>query len=629
MTKMDLKTKSLSSRILQKIAELLPQCVTESHDESSRLALKIDFEKLQQELGDSLVTGDVERYQMSWPGKKQAVLAANAPVASTLRPLREDSIDFDATRNLFMVGDNLEALKLLQETYLGKVKMIYIDPPYNTGSDFIYDDCFAEGVESYLKRSLQLDEDNRKLVINRESNGRFHSEWLSMMYPRLKLARNLLKDDGVIFVSIDDHEVHNLRHMLDEIFGSANFYCSFVWQRRSGAMDSVDNVSTDHEYVLCYGKQKGMLHGIGRTFERYTNPDNDPRGPWIADNLSAGKAGGDVNYAITDPATGAEYLPPPGRYWPYNRTTMKHKIEEGRIIFPKTKDGRPLLKRFKNEAKSAVVPVSTWMRQESDKKVSNALVSAMNTRGTKEVQDILGGKYFSHPKSTILIKSLASQCLTDDGDIVMDFFAGSATTGHAVLELNAEQGKHYRFVLIQIPETCDEQSEAYRAGFKSIDEIGKERLLRAGRKLKDEAGLTSSQLDVGYRTLIVDTSNMRDVFYAPDALGKDDLFSHVDNIKDDRTSEDLLFQVLLDWGVDLSLPIQMEDIEGKAVYYVDQNVLAACFDTCITEELVKKIASRKPLRVVFRDSGFGNDSVKINVEQIFKLMSPGTEVKSI
>jgi adenine-specific DNA-methyltransferase len=269
------------------------------------------------------------------------------------------------------------------------------------------------------------------------------------------------------------------------------------------------------------------------------------------------------------------------------------------------------------------------MRQESDKKVSNALVSAMNTRGTKEVQDILGGKYFSHPKSTILIKSLASQCLTDDGDIVMDFFAGSATTGHAVLELNAEQGKHYRFVLIQIPETCDEQSEAYRAGFKSIDEIGKERLLRAGRKLKDEAGLTSSQLDVGYRTLIVDTSNMRDVFYAPDALGKDDLFSHVDNIKDDRTSEDLLFQVLLDWGVDLSLPIQMEDIEGKAVYYVDQNVLAACFDTCITEELVKKIASRKPLRVVFRDSGFGNDSVKINVEQIFKLMSPGTEVKSI
>lgn len=629
MKRMDLKTKDVSSEMLRKIAAVAPHCVTESLDEEGCLTVKLDVDKLRQELGGSLVEGAAERYQISWPGKRHAVLAANSPVASTLRPQRSDSVDFDHTRNLFIVGDNLETLKLLQETYLGRVKMIYIDPPYNTGSDFIYDDCFAESSSSYLKRSLQIDEDKRQLVVNRESNGRFHSEWLSMMYPRLRLARNLLKDDGVIFVSIDDNEVHNLRHMLDEVFGSSNFYCSFVWQRRSGAMDSVDNVSTDHEYVLCYGKQKGMLHGIGRTFEKYVNPDSDPRGPWIADNLSAGKAGGDVNYPITDPATGAEYLPPPGRYWPYNRTTMKQKIAEGRIIFPKTPDGRPLLKRFKNEAKSAVVPVSTWMRQETDKKVSNSLASAMNTRGTKEVQDVLGGKFFSHPKSTILVKSLASQCLVDDGDIVMDFFAGSATTGHAVMEMNAEQGKNYRFILVQIPEECDEQSEARSAGFKSIDEIGAERLRRVGKRLKEKAGLMSSQLDTGFRVLKVDTSNMRDVYYTPDLIKKDDLFAHVDNIKVDRTPEDLLFQVLLDWGVDLSLPIEQESIDGKAVYFVDQNALAACFDIGITEELVKKLATRKPIRVVFRDSGFSDDSVKINVEQIFKLMSPGTEVKSI
>jgi adenine-specific DNA-methyltransferase len=664
MDKLKLHTPDFIEANIAKLAELFPNCVTESRDAQGQVKRAIDFDLLKQELSSAIVDGPQERYQLNWPGKREALLTANAPIAKTLRPCREESVDFDATQNLFIEGDNLDALKLLQETYLNKVKMIYIDPPYNTGNDFIYEDDFAEDSESYKLRSNQKDEVGNRLVANNESNGRFHSDWLSMLYPRLKLARNLLADDGVLFISIDDCEAHNLRKIGDEIFGEINFYCSFVWKRRSGAMDSVDNVSVDHEHVLCYAKSKQRLNGIGRTYEKYKNPDNDPRGPWILDNLSAGKAGGDVYYPITDPQTGNQFYPPSGRYWPYNPKTMQVKIAEGRIIFPANPDGRPMLKRFKNEAKSETVPVSTWMLSANENKLSNALSSALNTQGTKELQEILGGKLFSHPKSTTLLKSLASQCLSGEDDIVLDFFAGSSTTAHAVMQLNAEDGGNRKFIMVQLAETCDEKSEAFKAGYNTITEIGKERIRRAGQKIKrdhaDKPGI--DQLDIGFRVLKVDSSNMDDIYYTPDALKQGDLFNFVDNVRDDRTEEDLLFQVLLDWGVDLSLPITRETFNTKdeggrmkdeicgdehssfslhtsslqnpsslTVFFIDDNALAACFDNTgsLTEDFVKQLASRQPLRVVFRDAGFASDSVKINVEQIFKLLAPFSEIKTL
>ena len=631
MNTLKMHTPNIAEANIARIRELFPNCVVEAADANGVVKRSIDFDQLRQELSNSIVEGPQERYQLNWPGKREALLTANAPIAKTLRPCREESVDFDTTQNLFIEGDNLDALKLLQETYLNKVKMIYIDPPYNTGSDFIYEDDFAESSESYFERSNQTDLAGNRLIANSDANGRFHSDWLSMLYPRLRLARNLLAESGVIFISIDDYEVTNLRKMCDEIFGEQNFYCAFVWKRRSGAMDSVDNTSVDHEYILCYGKDKGRLAGISRTYEGYSNPDNDPRGPWKSDNLSAGKAGGDVFYPIEDPATGAKYLPPEGRYWPYSRKTMAEKISEGRVIFPAKVSGRPMLKRFKNEAKFDTVPVSTWIVSNEQDRISNSLVAAANTQGTRELQEIFGSKIFPHPKSTKLIESLASQCLSGSDDLVLDFFAGSGTTAHAVMAMNAVDGGRRRHISVQLPEACEEQSDALKAGYKTIAEISKERIRLVGKKLKQaNAGKPDiSKLDVGFRVLKVDSSNMKDVFYKPDAVSQDLLSDQVNNIREDRTPEDLLFQVLLDWGVDLALPIAKETICGKSVYFVDGNALVACFDEGVSEEFVKLLAKREPLRVVFRDAGFGTDSVKINVEQIFKLMSPITEVKTI
>lgn len=627
MNNLKMHSPSIVEENITRIREMFPHCVIEARDDAGNLRKLVDFEKLQQELSHSIVDGMQERYHLNWPGKREAVLTSNAPIAKTLRPVLEKSIDFDTTRNLFIEGDNLDALKMLQETYLGRIKMIYIDPPYNTGSDFIYEDDFAQETEEYLRSSNQKDDEGNRLSANTSANGRFHSDWLSMMLPRLRLARNLLRDDGVIFISIDDSEAANLKLLCDEIFGAQNFYCSFVWKRRSGAMDSVDNTSVDHEYVLCYGKDKGRLAGIGRTYAGYTNPDNDPRGSWKADNLSAGKAGGDVYYPITDPATGNEFLPPQGRYWPYSRKTMAEKIAEGRVIFPADASGRPMLKRFKNEAKFDTVPVSTWMVSRTDDKVSNSLIAPSNTQATRELQDIFNAKLFPHPKSTKLIESLASQCLSGDDEIVLDFFSGSGTTAHAILARNAACGTNTRFILVQLPEVCPPESAAADAGFSTIADIARERVRRVGNQLR----YSGAKVDVGFRVLEIDTSNMADVYYAPDALDKTNLDLFVDNIKPDRTAEDLLFQVMLDWGVDLALPIEKKVIQGKDVFFVDGNALAACFDAHggIDEAFVKELATHKPLRVVFRDAGFKDSAVKINVEQIFKLLSPGTEVKSI
>ncbi|MDI3829302.1 site-specific DNA-methyltransferase [Pseudomonas aeruginosa] len=629
MDTLKMHSPSIVEENIARIREMFPHCVTEARDDAGNLRKLVDFEKLRQELSPVIVDGMQERYHLNWPGKREAVLTANAPIAKTLRPVREESIDFDTTRNLFIEGDNLDALKMLQETYLGRIKMIYIDPPYNTGSDFIYEDDFAQDTEEYLRSSNQKDDEGNRLSANTSANGRFHSDWLSMMLPRLRLARHLLRDDGVIFISIDDSEAANLKLLCDEIFGAQNFYCNFVWKRRSGAMDSVDNTSVDHEYVLCYGKNKGRLAGIGRTYAGYTNPDNDPRGPWKADNLSAGKAGGDVYYPIKDPVTGNEFLPPQGRYWPYSRKTMAEKISEGKVIFPADASGRPMLKRFKNEAKFDTVPVSTWMVSRADNKVSNSLIAPSNTQATRELQDILNAKLFPHPKSTQLIESLASQCLSDDDDdeIVLDFFSGSGTTAHAILARNATCSTNTRFILVQLPEVCPPESAAANAGFSTIADIARERIRRVG----DQFRSSDAKVDVGFRSLKIDTSNMADVYYAPDALDKANLDLFVDNIKPDRTAEDLLFQVMLDWGVDLALPIEKKAIQGKDVFFVDGDALAACFDAHggVDEAFVKELATHKPLRVVFRDAGFKDSAVKINVEQIFKLLSPSTEVKSI
>ncbi len=615
---------------VQKILEIFPECTSEVIASDGSIVRTVNFDLLKQELSKDAVDLGQERYQLNWAGKREALISANSPIAKVLRPSREESVDFDSTKNLYIEGDNLEALKLLQETYLNKVKMIYIDPPYNTGSDFIYEDDFSEDSQDYLMRSNQVDASGNKLVANNESNGRFHSSWLSMIYPRLKLARNLLSDDGVIFISIDDCEYANLKKLCDELFGEHNFYCTFVWKRRSGAMDSVDNTSSDHEYVLCYGKQKSKLAGIGRTYEGYSNPDNDPRGPWKADNLSAGKSGGDVHYPIQDPLTGNSFLPPEGRYWPYSRKTMAEKIADGRIIFPAKVSGRPMLKRFKNEAKFETVPVSTWMVQREEDRISNSLVAPANTQGTRELQDIFDAKIFPHPKSTRLVESLASQCLVGDGDIVLDFFSGSATTAHAIMNLNAKDGGNRRFIMIQVTEDCDSLSEAYKAGYKTIPQIGRERIRRVSSSIKERIG-GLAYFDAGFRVLKVDSSNMSEVYYNPDAISQDLLSEQEDNVRSDRTAEDLLFQVLLDWGVDLSLPISNEMIQEKSVFFVDQNALVACFDKQggVDEDFVKELAKRQPLRVVFRDAGFKSDSVKINVEQIFKLLSPSTEVKCI
>lgn len=624
---MKMHSPDLVEKNISRLQELFPHCVTEGRDDAGNLRLMVDFGQLQQELSPVLLDGIQERYQLNWPGKREAILTANAPIAKTLRPIREQSVDFDATKNLFIEGDNLDALKMLQETYLGRVKMIYIDPPYNTGSDFIYEDDFAQETEDYLRASNQKDNNGNKLSANTSANGRFHSDWLSMMLPRLRLARHLLHEDGVIFISIDDSEAANLKVLCDEIFGAQNFYCVFVWKRRSGAMDSVDNTSVDHEYVLCYGKNKDRLAGIGRTYAGYTNPDNDPRGPWKADNLSAGKAGGDVYYPIKDPKTGNEFLPPQGRYWPYSRKTMAEKISEGRVIFPADASGRPMLKRFKNEAKFDTVPVSTWMVSKADDKVSNSLIAPPNTQATRELQDIFDAKLFPHPKSTQLIESLASQCLSGDDDIVLDFFSGSGTTAHAVFARNAAHETNTRFILVQLPEPCPPDSQAAAAGFSTIADIAKERIRRAGNRFRG----ANANIDIGFRCLKIDTSNMADVYYTPDAQEKSNLDMFVNNIKPDRTPEDLLFQVMLDWGVDLGLPISKRVIQNKDVFLVDSNALAACFDGQggVDEDFVKELAKVQPLRVVFRDAGFKDSSVKINVEQIFKLLSPATEVKCI
>jgi len=627
MEKLKLHSPDFTQENIAKLAELFPNCVTESRAEDGKLKRAIDFDQLRQELSNSIVEGPQERYQINWPGKREALLTANAPIAKTLRPCREESVDFDTTQNLFIEGDNLDALKLLRETYLNKVKVIYIDPPYNTGSDFIYADDFAEDSEAYFKRSNQIDETGNKLVANTEANGRFHSDWLSLLYSRLKLARNLLRDDGVLFISADDNEISNLMKLCDEIFGEDNFVANFIWEKRTNR-ENRKVVSSRHDYIVCYCRNQvpsrralKQLPMTEKALANYRNLDNDPRGAWKSDPATAQAGHGTKSqfYVLIAP-NGKEHHLESGRCWLYTSDVMQREIKDGKIWFGKDGNGVPRIKTYL-EAKDRGLTPETIMF------AADVATNEIAKNCLKDLFD--GASVFETPKPVDLIKILI-QLSCDDG-IVLDFFAGSATTAEAMLSLNSADGRKRRFILVQLPEESPNGSEAIKAGYKTIAEIGKERIRRAGKKIKeDNTGKDGiEQLDIGFRVLKTDSSNMKDVYYAPDAVKQGDLLGQVNNIREDRTPEDLLFQVLLDWGVDLALPITQETIAGKNVFFVDGNALAACFETDINEEFVKTLAARHPLRAVFRDAGFGSDSVKINVEQIFKLISPTSDVKSI
>lgn len=631
MNKLKMHSPNLTENNIARIRDLFPGCVTEARGEDGSVKLAVDFDQLRQELSASLVEGPQERYHLNWPGKREALLMANAPIAKTLRPCREESVDFDTTKNLFIEGDNLDALKLLQETYLGKVKMIYIDPPYNTGRDFIYEDDFAEDAGEYLRRSNQVDDEGNRLAANTASNGRFHSDWMSMMYPRLRLARNLLADNGVIFISIDDTEVANLRGVCDEIFGADNCIADLIWQKKFSRSNDATYFSTMHDHILCYAKNHvltsdsgweiGLLPRGSEVPNGYGNPDDDHRGAWTSVALQAKSGSQNLLYEIITPS-GRKCYPPNGRYWSVSKEKYKNLLQDNRIWFGKDGTGIPRQKTFLSEVQQGLRPNTILFHSEA----------GHNQEAKQETKDLFDGiGVFDGPKPVRLIKLLCTIAKLSPDSIVLDFFAGSATTAHAAMQKNSEDGSNCKFIMVQLPESCASESEASKAGYKNIAEISKERIRRAGKQIVEGQCHENWNKDMGFRVLKIDTSNMADVYYAPDALDKSNLDLFVDNIKPDRTAEDLLFQVMLDWGVDLALPIEKKVIQGKDVFFVDGDALAACFDAHggIDEDFVKELAKRQPLRVVFRDAGFKSDDVKINVEQIFKLLSPGTEVKSI
>lgn len=629
MEKMKMHSQNLTQENIARIRELFPGCVTEAQSEDGQLRLAVDFDQLRQELSESIVEGPQERYHLNWPGKREALLTANAPIARTLRPCREESVDFDTTKNLFIEGDNLEALKLLQETYLGKVKMIYIDPPYNTGNDFIYEDDFAENAEEFLKRSSQKDEEGNRLIANTEANGRFHSDWLSMMYPRLKLARNLLRDDGQLFISIGDEEIHNLKKICDEIFGAENFEGHIHWRRRHNQPnDPTKMIGLVTEHILSYSKDKWFFKSVGvgkiELTGNFSNPDNDPRGDWASKPWKVGSDQSGSRYSITTP-TGTVIE----GEWMGDEDTYKRLVADNRIIFPNNGNGSPRKKYFKFERESEGQCATNWWPHDQ---------FGHNQEGNTVLTELMDGvkNTFSNPKPPRLLKNLMSISNCKPGDIVLDFFLGSASTFHGALDYD----NSLKFIGIQIPEELSESTKEHLPAIEfcrknklkgTIAEIAKERMRRVGQSILNQHAGSKNAPDIGFRVLKIDSSNMADVYYRPDAIEQGQLKIFTDNIKPDRKPEDLLFQVLLDWGVDLSLPIRKESIQGKTVFFVNEPPydLVASFDTGVNEDLVKELARFEPLRVVFRDTGFVSDAVKINVEQIFKQLSPGTEVKSI
>jgi adenine-specific DNA-methyltransferase len=672
MNKLKLHTPDITAANVERIAALFPNCVTEAADEKGNLKRAIDFDLLKQELSADLVEGPQERYRLDWPGKREALALANTPVALTLRPCREESVDFENTQNLYIEGDNLDALKLLQETYLGKVKMIYIDPPYNTGNDFIYEDDFTAEKEAYQRGAGVMDEEGNRMMDeerwrqNTTSNGRFHSDWLSMIYPRLKLARNLLSDDGLIFASIHDIEVHALKSVFNEVFGASNFVGQITWKARVKPVNIGEaryRPQREVEYVLVY--QKSLTEGAFRPL--YTGgvrsyPNKDGERDYRLTTILKSNRGTNYRESMSFPL--GNYRPPEGQRWQAGEEEIHRLDHEGYIEF---RDGTPFRRYYKDEEGDKHDPFYCFLDPEW---------SSTSEAGKHTLNELLGSNHeFDTVKPVRLLHTIL-QSNTDPASnhIILDFFSGSATTAHAVMQLNAEDGGKRRHIMVQLPEPCDEKSEAFKAGYETIAEIGKERIRRAGARLKDEIrrmkdegredelfddntprkSKTSSfnihpsylknpqGLDVGFRVLKIDSSNFADIQRVPDELDQKELALHTEHIKPERTAEDLLFQVLVDWGVDLSLPIRAERMKDElgsmkgentekefTVFWVDENALAACFDSDLREETIKAIAARKPMRAVFRDEGYGDDSTRINVEQLFKLLSPGTELKSL
>lgn len=638
MDKMKMHTKNMADENYAALARLFPNALTETivgYDEDGKAIVEraIDADVLRQEISCSVVEGREERYQFTWPDKKKSVLLANAPINKTLRPCREESVDFDNTENLYIEGDNLEVLKLLQETYLGKIKMIYIDPPYNTGNDFVYEDDFAQSTDEYIENSGQFDEEGNRLVKNLDSNGRFHTDWLNMIYPRLKLAKDLLSDDGVIFISIDDNEIDSLKNICNEIFGLRNLVAEIPWQSRASIQNDTD-FSVNHEYICVYAKNRRqenrrlkesnyvewhskdsfVCKPLPLDKSKFDNPDNDPRGLWKADPFDAPNLRPNLTYTVTNPLTGEQHLPPRGRHWRISEDKFSSALADGRIIFGKNGTGRPQMKSFYEEKKEFGSIDNSWFSAER---------VGTTTNGTKEVMNLFDGKpYFDKPKPSTLLSKLIDLANVSSGEIILDFFSGSATTAHAVMQLNVEDGGNRKFIMVQLPEETDEKSEANKAGYKNICEIGKERIRRAAKKIAEEN--SEAKFDSGFRVLKCDTSNMKDIYYNPFQMEQQTLFASTDNIKEDRTPEDLLFQVMLDLGVLLSSKIEEKVIAGKKVFNVAEGFLIACFDSDITEETVKAVAQEKPYYAVFRDSSMANDSVATNFEQIFATYSPGT-----
>ena len=625
MEKMKMESANITDMNIDKIAALFPNCITETADENGKLKKAINFVMLRAMLSEDIAEGD-EAYEFTWVGKKAAIAEANRPIRKTLRPCVEESVNWDSTENLYIEGDNLEVLKLLQESYLGKVKMIYIDPPYNTGNDFIYRDDFAVSADDYAEESGQLDENGNRLFKNTDSNGRFHSDWCSMIYSRLMLARNLLSDDGVIFVSIDDGEVENLRSIGNEVFGEGNFVADLIWQKKFSRSNDATYFSTMHDHILCFCK-RNILYGHGgwkigllprgeEIPSGYSNPDNDPRGVWTSVILSAKSGSDSLLYEITTPS-GRKVVPPSGRYWSCSKETFEKWKAENRIWFGKDGDGSPRKKTFLSEVQDGLRPNTILFHEDA----------GHNQEAKQETKALFNGVgVFDGPKPVKLLKLLLTIANAKEDSIILDFFSGSATTAHAVMQLNAEDGGHRKFIMVQLPEETAEDSEAFKAGYKTICEIGKERIRRAGSKIKSETGV---DIDYGFRVLKLDDTNMQDVYYTPAETDQQMLLGFESNIKPDRTDLDLLFGCLLDWGLPLSMPYSSEQIEGVTVHTYNDGDLIACFDKAIPESVIKTIAKRQPLRVVFRDDSFADSPSKINVSEIFKMLSPDTRVKVI
>lgn len=626
MNKLTMHTPNLADENFKKLAALFPNAVTETVDADGKVVRAIDKDVLMQEISTTVVEGREERYQFTWPDKKKTMLAANAPISATLRPVKADSVGKDGTpggwdsENLYIEGDNLDVLKLLRETYLGKVKMIYIDPPYNTGNDFVYEDDFAEDTDSYMGRSGQYDEQGNQLVQNTDSNGRYHTDWLNMIYPRLRVAKDLLTEDGVIFISIDDNEDENLRKCCDEVFGEQNFVAQLIWERAYAPKNDARFISNSHDYVLMYARDINnfTIGRLPRTEEanaRYQNPDNDPRGVWKPSDLSVKTYNAACDYPITAPS-GRVIEPPAGRCWRLSKNAFLERLHDNRIYFGVDGNSVPCMKRFLTELKyDGMAPTSIMFYKDV----------GHSQEGAKEVTTLMDAGVFDGPKPVRLLIRLLTLANLNDDSLVLDFFSGSATTAHALMQYNAEKGKHCKFITVQVPEETDKSGTAYKAGYKNICEIGKERIRRAAKKIREDAGLTlSKDFDGGFRCLRLDSSNMQDVYYTPDATRQDLLSFTTDNIKPDRTPEDLLFQVMLELGVLPSSTIVETEIGGKKVFDVADGFLLACFDKGVTTETVTAIAKKQPYYAVFRDASMADDSTATNFDQIFETYSPST-----